>query len=439
MRRLAILYSTIIFFLSFFLLNSCSVTKKKASSPSTPVASLPSAIPTTSGNISQPVLPTPFPFGVPAFARVIQKDRYRVAIFAPIYLDSLVDPDDHFIGSRIPHYAIPGLDFYEGAKLALDSLKQLGFHLEVTVYDSKSTNPAISEDLATPFMDQVDLIIGSVGYHGLRLISDFSRKKQVNFVSATLPNDGGIHNNPFLILLNSTLQIHCQAFPAYIQKNFLHPHILLFKRNNPEEKTIASYLLQAFHPRNPSLPQSLQQIQWKESTPAADLARFLYRGKTNICLVTSLERTAALSLVNKLDSLSSSYPITIIGMPNWEGISEFYDGSFPGLPIFFSTPYYNAKRDPVSQYIIHLFRQSYQVRPSDMVFKGFDATFYFCQLLQEHGLYFNNYFNPSPSPLVPSYQLEPIYFPEEPKTPGYFENRHIFFIKILNGHSYPAG
>ena len=77
------------------------------------------------------------PFNVPAFAQDIKKDTYNIALFAPLYLDSVFNNSTTDLpGRTLPRYVLPGLDFYEGAQLALDSLQQPGTKLNVTVYDS---------------------------------------------------------------------------------------------------------------------------------------------------------------------------------------------------------------------------------------------------------------------------------------------------------------
>ncbi|WP_431211653.1 hypothetical protein ACQ86N_38515 [Puia sp. P3] len=57
--------------------------------------------------------------------RVADTPRYRVAIFAPLYLDSAFDATGNYrYDKNFPKYFNPGLEFYEGAQLALDSLQK---------------------------------------------------------------------------------------------------------------------------------------------------------------------------------------------------------------------------------------------------------------------------------------------------------------------------
>src|ERR1700722_510641 len=50
--------------------------------------------------------------------------RHSVAIFLPLYLDSAFDATGNYrYDKNFPKFINPGLEFYEGAQLALDSLE----------------------------------------------------------------------------------------------------------------------------------------------------------------------------------------------------------------------------------------------------------------------------------------------------------------------------
>ena len=59
--------------------------------------------------------------------------KHKIAIFAPLYLDSAFNEEDkyRYAGNTFPKFINPGLEFYEGAQLALDSLKKEAVPLEV--------------------------------------------------------------------------------------------------------------------------------------------------------------------------------------------------------------------------------------------------------------------------------------------------------------------
>ena len=73
----------------------------------------------------------------------------RIAVFAPIYLDSAFNNINEYRYSKneFPKFINPGLEFYEGVQMALDSLALEGEELEVFVYDTRSTRETLKQQL----------------------------------------------------------------------------------------------------------------------------------------------------------------------------------------------------------------------------------------------------------------------------------------------------
>jgi hypothetical protein len=55
--------------------------------------------------------------------------KHKIAIFAPLYLDSAFDSMENYryANNMLPEFINPGLEFYEGARLALDSLNSIAW------------------------------------------------------------------------------------------------------------------------------------------------------------------------------------------------------------------------------------------------------------------------------------------------------------------------
>ena len=66
--------------------------------------------------------------------------HYKIAVFTPLYIDSAFIGNDYKLGSNnLPKTILPGLEFYNGIMLAIDSLQTEHASLEVNVYDTKSS------------------------------------------------------------------------------------------------------------------------------------------------------------------------------------------------------------------------------------------------------------------------------------------------------------
>src|SRR6476469_9407375 len=86
--------------------------------------------------------------------------KHKIAIFCPLYLDSAFDASSNYKSDKtFPKLFSNGLDFYQGAQFAIDSLKKRLAPLEVYVYDTKSKTPWYLQ-LNNPELKDVELILG---------------------------------------------------------------------------------------------------------------------------------------------------------------------------------------------------------------------------------------------------------------------------------------
>src|SRR5436190_5752176 len=76
--------------------------------------------------------------------------KHKIAIFAPLFLDSAFDESHEYKYAKnvFPKFINSGVEFYEGAQLALDSLNKEGSQLEVFIYDTRSATETLEQQLA---------------------------------------------------------------------------------------------------------------------------------------------------------------------------------------------------------------------------------------------------------------------------------------------------
>ncbi|MDO9155397.1 MAG: hypothetical protein Q7U17_00900, partial [Sediminibacterium sp.] len=130
----------------------------------------------------------------------------KIAVFAPIYLDTLFNGSNYTLGNNnLPRTVLPGLDFYNGIQLAIDSLNAEGQSLTVLFYDSKSNTQSVKQLLSTEALQDVSMIIASFNNRNdIKPLADFALNKQIPLISMTYPNDGGVKSNPYFALVNPT-------------------------------------------------------------------------------------------------------------------------------------------------------------------------------------------------------------------------------------------
>jgi len=70
---------------------------------------------------------------------------YRVAVFAPLYLDSVFTTNKLRNERILPKFIMPAVEFVQGAQIAFDTLQLNNEHLEVFIYDTKSFTEPLTQ------------------------------------------------------------------------------------------------------------------------------------------------------------------------------------------------------------------------------------------------------------------------------------------------------
>lgn len=70
------------------------------------------------------------------------------------------------------------LDFYEGSLIALDSLKKMGYHIDVFVYDDRGDTNVLKQIIERDEVSKLNLIIGPANIECFKIASDYLKKEK---------------------------------------------------------------------------------------------------------------------------------------------------------------------------------------------------------------------------------------------------------------------
>ncbi len=355
---------------------------------------------------------------------------YHIAIFAPLYLDSVFTNTGLNVENSIPKFIVPGVEFAQGAHIALDTLMLNGKSADATIYDSKSYTQTIPWLIQYKKLDDVDLIIGSVRDPAYHQLANFALQKNIPFVSATYPNDGGIHTNPFLIIVNPTLKANCEGIFSYLLQKHGTDKIYLIKRKGDDR--IENYF-RAINTSEGKPLLNIKTIMIDSTISSYSLLNRIDSTKPAVIIGANLDEDFAKSVADACYPIQKKHPLVLIGMPNWDGFKSLYKkDAYKDFPIRYTTPHYDAKDNSFDSILIKKYFQIYRAKPSDMAFKGFGITWYFTNLLLNYPNDFFTHINDSAFAPFHNFNFRPV-FEKQNATPDYYENKHLFIMEILNG------
>jgi len=135
---------------------------------------------------------------IPEAPKTIFKDTYTVSVLMP-FMVSTLDPAPTRKKSQFI------LDFYEGMKLAADTLDKQGIKISLRAYDTERNVEKIKTLLATEELKSTDLLVGPFFPEENKPIQDFSLTQKINVFHPMWNNiDAGV--NPYAFLFQPSVE-----------------------------------------------------------------------------------------------------------------------------------------------------------------------------------------------------------------------------------------
>ncbi len=356
-------------------------------------------------------------------------ERQKIAIFSPLYLDSAFDVTGKFRYEKVgAKFSNAGLDFYYGAQLALDSLKKRGAPLEVFFYDTKGKE-TINQQLEKNELADVDLIIAHSNSAETRTLAEAAQQKKIPFISATLPNDAGIFNNPYYVVLNSTLQAHVEGIYHFLQKYHTADKIIVFRKTGTQEDKIKDYF-EEFSKSTTSGKLNIKFVNAGIFFNSQTIAANLDSTKKTVVIAGSLDESFGAKLVQTLSGLNKTYAVRLIGMPTWE---NFNFNKNSDLEIIYTNPFYYNRSTSLETQLSKEYSNYMNTKASEVFYRGYETTLRFGLLLLDTKQDISSNLSRKGNTVLTQFDIQPVFKEKTEMTLDYFENKHLYFIKVLNG------
>ncbi len=389
-------------------------------------------------------------------------NTYQLALMIPLNLDQvdsllfIAESSIEQIAAdhNNPDHPFRFIQFYYGVLMAIDSLEKHGLKVELYVYDVGNDSVQAIQALQNPEMRRMDLIIGPFFSRIFPLASSFANRFNIPIVNPLSNRSEIIEYNPQVFKFQPTDQFQIEIVKELIARDFKGSNLFLvdhkedFKNQNftnfkyelneviidgfmvsnnqlynlVVEKEVADNTLEEEeeeeepHPfimiENKLLISDELQNNLEDSTYFYNNIHELHYAvdsikgfeklasvvRENVLLVFSEDNVFVLDLLTKLNFLRDTFPMTVVGMPNWEDFENMDNEVYKNLNVhYLSSTYVDYENYNVKAFI-RRYRSKYLSEPEDYAFKGFDLSWYFMLALMNFGTDFEDclpYYNPS--------------------------------------------
>jgi hypothetical protein len=364
-----------------------------------------------------------------------QTTKHRIAVFSPIYIDSAFNGKIYkLFGNYLPKIMLPGLEFYNGAMMAIDSLNfDSTCNLLIDFYDYRSRNNSLNhiiEDSTNKLAASKVIIASFNNRSDIKILADYGKEKKIPIISATYPNDGSISDNSYLFLLNPTLRTHCKSVYKHLQKNSASSNIIYLTRKGGFEEMVTNYFNEFDSSATTAL--NLQAINLTDTFYSKELTSLLDTAKDNIIFCGSVNETFAYKILNTLAALKK-YKISVIGMPTWDALKNLDRIEYKDLEVIYTSSYNYSKTDKLVQRFMNKYKAKYNAKPSDIAFKGYETMLRFGKTVGLYGANAMELFSDDMFKIINQLDIQPVYNKAISTQIDYYENHKIYFIKKVDG------
>ena len=274
------------------------------------------------------------------------------------------------------------INIYQGFLLAVDSLKQRGYNVEVFAYDEVSPVTPVATILQRADMQ---LIVGPIRQWNVKSVADFAHQNNITHVVPLSNELSLVNEHP------TTFQIN--AHNSLLYNQVYNRFCIIHKDHN--------IVFVSMNDRGDNMPYiadfkkdlDAKGIKYSSAT-ATDFATVrdaLKKGTNNVIVPTSGSASAFETLCKKLDGLdlTSEYMVQLFGFPEWQTFSGKYDKYLGKYQCQFFTSFYSNGASSRTQQFNGRFRRWFNQDQYNSFPKygelGYDIGVYFIKGLHDFG------------------------------------------------------
>lgn len=306
----------------------------------------------------------------------------KVALLLPFYASeypSVSDTLNYGTSTSLSARSEQFVYFYEGILLALDSLKNKGYKIDLHVYDTEKNTERMNA--LTKELDRLspDLIIGPVYASVFRTVIDNLQNKNVPIVYPLSSRTENFGEYPNFIQVNTSFGTLAGKMTDWLSAQRANANIInidLANTGNDEDRNLFA--------------QKMKQIggvhffKWNSGDPLNALKPLLLPDRENIIVLPTIKEADVSRVLPALSVYAENYKITVIGFPEWQTFTSVEHETYFKLNTKIFTYSYVDSHAPAALDFALKYRKYFYAEPNSIVFKAYDLGLYFIELAAKY-------------------------------------------------------
>ena len=298
----------------------------------------------------------------------------------PVFVDTLVEKMPVQISARSEQF----ISFYEGVLLAVDSLKNQGYKVNLKVFDTERS----AEKMYT-MVDEIDrfhpdLIIGPVyGSVYKALMDDLTNKNiPVIYPLSSRSEEFGVY--PDFIQVNPSMKALTVAMSDWLREEAEEANLVCLNLTGNEVSHSDLEDIRLFKEYMHRIG-SMNFYDWNTSAvPLEGLRLQLLPDRENIIILPTTKEAEVSKILPVLSALTDGYRITVVGFPEWQAFTSVdHETYFKLNTKIFTYSYVDNTTEPAKRFALK-YRKYFYTEPNNLAYKAFDMSLYFIELAAKY-------------------------------------------------------
>jgi ABC-type branched-subunit amino acid transport system substrate-binding protein/LysM repeat protein len=353
------------------------------------------------------------------------KPEYNVALMLPLILAGVdqidaANPDPKIFSTAKSFQFLP---YYEGFRMALDSMEKTGIKIRLYVYDVDKDTNKTRQLLRKPEMKSMDLIFGLLYHQNFKIVASFAKKNKINLVNPISVRSELLVTNPYVYKVQPPKKEQSEQLAAYLSENLGGGQVIIIRNGKYGDREAPERLRKACQEKN-------VRVQVVEGQEAA-IGKYS-KDIPNYVVAFSDDQAYVLDLLRGLYKLHKEYDITLVGLPDWSDMDGLETEYLVALDAHMMAKSFIDYNNQEVKKFVRNYQEVYKSDPELLAFQGFDQACYFLSALNEYGTNIGRCIGAYKTP-----SLQTRFNFIQTKDNG-FENRHWMIYKYENYRLVPV-
>jgi hypothetical protein len=334
---------------------------------------------------------------IPEAPKSFMKDKYSVSVVMPFMVNTL-EPTPSKKRNQIV------LDFYEGMKMAADTLSKQKVNISLRAYDTERDITKIKNILNTEELKNTDLIVGPFFQEESKPIIDFSLANGINVFNPFVNNSDLVATNQYSFLFQPSFETIGIKSGEFLAAHATKKNCLVFYGPNKRDSILTANFVQSAQSKGleivevKKIPKDGVKDILSILTTATEFDEFKYpkeftlkKDSIGSIFVASDDPLLYVKVVSGVETRGDR--ILVLGQESWLDNSTLDFEKYQTLPIVLSSPNFIAANDPELNAFLRKFIKVHGRVPSAHAKLGYELMLFAGNQLRENGVYFQEALN----------------------------------------------